>query len=199
MKHLRSVLAGLAVGLPAAVSAQTATEADLSNYISATLGSGKVGLHCPPNTSCSPVETSAAVRLGHRFDPNWAVELGYTDISADFSFLQRYSASVKSYSLGAAFTLPLSNSVSAQLRAGAASHRLRFQPPFSLGDVTPSSVSKTSVKPYVGLGASWQFARRWSAHVDADWSRADLRVGGSNNPDQTVSVRFYGAGVAFHF
>ena len=161
MKFLRTALAGLLAGLSFAASAQVAVDPALANYVSTTYGTGKVGLNCPANTSCSPVDAAFAMRLGHRFDPAWAVELGYLDISSDFAILiQRYSASLKSYSLGAAFTLPLSNSVSAQMRAGLSSNKLRFQPPFSPGDVTPYSKTTNSVKPYVGVVASWQFARQ---------------------------------------
>ncbi len=200
MKTIRFAFAALLAGASFAASAQAGADAFLANYVATSYGTGKVELNCPPSTRCSPVDAAFALRLGHRFDPNWAIEAGYTDISSDFSlFIQQYSASVKAYSLGAAYTLPLSSSVGAVLRGGLSSNKLRFQPPFSPGDVRPHSVTTRSTKPYVGVAASWQFARRWSAHLDADWTRADMDVGGSNNPRQTLTVRFYGAGVAFHF
>lgn len=200
MKFSHCLLAGLLGGVSFTASAQAGTDAFLANYIGTTYGTGKVELNCPADTRCSPVDAAFALRLGHRFDPAWAIEAGYTEISSDFSlFIQQYSASLKAWRLGAAYTLPLSNSISAVLRGGLSANKLRFQPPFSPGDVLPYSVTTRSTKPYVGVAASWQFARRWSAHLDADWTRADMDVGGSNNPRQTLTVRFYGAGVAFHF
>jgi hypothetical protein len=200
LQFSRFLFAGLLGGASFVAAAQAGADGFLANYVATSYGTGKVELSCPANTRCSPVDAAFALRLGHRFDSAWSMEAGYTDISSDFSlFIQQYSASVKAYSLGAAYTLPLSNSFSAVLRGGLSSNKLRFQPPYSPGDVQPHSVITRSTKPYVGVAASWQFARRWSAHLDADWTRADMNVGGSNNPQQTHTVRFYGAGVAFHF
>jgi len=200
LKFSRCLLAGLLGGVSFTAAAQGGSDALLANYVATSYGTGKVELNCPANTRCSPVDAAFALRLGHRFDAHWAVEVAYTDIASDFSlFVQQYSASLKAYSLGAAFTLPMSDKVSAVLRGGLSANKIRFQPPFSPGDVVPYSVITRSTKPYVGVAASWQFARRWSAHLDADWTRADMDVGGSNNPRQTLTTRFYGAGVAFHF
>ncbi|MDR7331641.1 outer membrane beta-barrel protein [Roseateles asaccharophilus] len=197
MKTIRIVLAGLALGLPAAGFAQ----ADLAaaTYIGVEIGNGKVSLSCPANTRCSPVDTSLVVRAGHRFNPAWAFEVTYAHIDADFGLLTyNRSAEFVGFGVGAVYTLPLSSSVGAQFRFGGASNELKLQPAVGLGQTSPGTITTRSVKPYVGLGLSWQFARHWSASVNADLTRADLRDS-PTSAKQAVTVRMLGAGIAFNF
>lgn len=201
MRFFRSVLAGLALGLPAVGFAQ-APDLMAATYISVEVGSGKVGLKCPANTSnavCSRVDSSGVIRFGRRFDPSWAFEAVYTHIDADWGILAyNYSAAHTGFGLGAAYTVPLSGSVSTLVRFGGAANELKLQPAVGLGQTNPGTITTRSVKPYVGLGLSWQFARHWSTSLNADWTRADLRETPSS-AKQTVTVRTLGAGIAFNF
>lgn len=191
------VLVGL-VGLPIAAQAQAPNLAS-ATYIDVEIGTGKVGLTCPANTICSRVDSSGIVRAGHRFDPSWAFEVTYSHIDADWGFLgANYSAEVTSFGLGAAYTLPVSESVSALLRFGGASSELKLQPAVGFGSKNPGTVSTRTVKPYLGLALSWQFARHWSTSLNADWTRADARDT-ANSARQGVTVRTIGAGIAFNF
>lgn len=197
LKTIRLVLAGLALGLPAAGFAQ----ADLAaaNYVGVEIGTGKVSLNCPANTECSPVDTNQTYRFGHRFNPSWAMEVSYAHTDADWAFLgNRYSAKFTGFGVGAAYTLPLSSSVSALIRFGGSANELQLQPATRLGQSNPGTTTTRSVKPYVGLALSWQFARHWSTGLNADWTRADVRDA-ADSPKQAVTVRTLGAGIAFHF
>lgn len=192
------VLAGLAVSLPAIAFAQVPNLAAAS-YIGVEIGTGKVNLSCPANTDCSPVDSSAVVRAGHRFDSAWAFEVTYTHVDADLVFLGRNrSAELTGFGIGAAYTLPLSASFNALLRVGAAANELEFQPAVTLGDSNPGKTITRSVKPYVGLALSWQFARNWSVSVNADWTRGDVRET-AGSAKEAVSARTLGAGIAFNF
>lgn len=198
MKLLRPVLTCLALGLPVAAFAQMPNLA-AATYIGVEVGTGKVGLRCPANAYCSRVDSSGVIRGGYRFDPAWAFEVAYSHIDADWGFLGRdYSAEVTGFVVGAAYTVPLSASVSAVLRGGAASNELKLQPAVGVLAQNPGTITTHSVKPYAGLGLSWQFAHHWSTSLNADWTRADLRES-ANGPRQAVTVRTLGAGIAFSF
>ncbi|PTT76207.1 hypothetical protein DBR42_27255 [Pelomonas sp. HMWF004] len=186
---------------PAAVWAQDARDPALSNYISLEIGTGKVNIDCTGARSCSPVDSSGMIRFGHRFDPSWAGELTYARIASDFGgLIYRKSAELKGYGIGASYTLPVSGSVAFVARAGAMSNHLTAQSEtFFLEESPPSiQVSTRSFKPYLGLAGSWQFARRWSLNVNADWTRASLRET-PNGAKSDVTVRLLNAGVGFHF
>ncbi|WP_293505102.1 outer membrane beta-barrel protein [Roseateles sp.] len=139
------------------------------------------------------------MRVGHRFNASWAFEVSYATIDADRGLLARnYSAEFAGLGIGVAYSMPLSPSISAVLRAGGSSSELKLQPAVGLLSKNPGTITTRSFKPSAGLGASWQFARHWSASLNADWTRADLR----DAPDgarQDVAVRMLGAGVAFNF
>jgi hypothetical protein len=194
----RSVLAGLVMGLPAVGFAQAPNLAAAS-YIGLEAGTGRTSLRCPASTRCSRVDSNLTVRAGHRFDASWAFEVTYAHTDADFGLLDRsYSAEFTGFALGAAYTLPLADSVRALARFGAAANELKLQPAVGFGGSDPGTLTTRSVKPYLGLGLSWQFARHWSTSLSADWTRADLRETPSG-PKQTVTVRTLGAGIAFNF
>lgn len=201
MTILRTVLAGLAciaAGLPATVLAQNPNLAGAS-YIGLEAGTGKASLRCPANTGCSRVDASTALRAGYRFDPAWAFEVGYRHIDADWGLLgANYSAEFTGFGVGAAYALPLSASVNALLRAGGSANELKLQPAVGLLGRNPGTLTTRSVKPYVGLALSWQFARHWSTSVNADWTRAALREDPAG-PKQTITVHSLGVGIAFNF
>ncbi len=197
LKTIRTVLAGLALGLPAIGFAQANLAA--ATYIGVELGTGKVSLNCPANGDCSRVDSNQMYRFGHRFNPSWALEVNYAHMDADWGlFNYRYSAKFTGFGIGAAYTMPLSPSVGALVRFGGASNELKLQPATSFGQANPGTITTRSVKPYVGLGLSWQFARHWSTSLNADWTRAEMRDT-ANGPKQNVTVRTLGAGMAFHF
>ena len=200
MKIVRSVLAGLVMSASAAAWAQDARDPALSNYIGLEIGTGKVNLDCTGITFCSRVDSSGMIRFGHRFDPSWAVELTYAHLDGDWGLIlaSNKSAQLTGYGIGAAYTLPVSDSVAFVARAGALSNRLEFQAESGLLDDWPAKVSTRSFKPYLGLAGSWQFARRWSLNVSADWTRASLRET-ANGAKGDVTVRLLNAGVGFHF
>jgi Outer membrane protein beta-barrel domain len=184
---------------PVAGWAQDVREPVLSNYIGLEIGTGKVNLTCTGSAFCSRVDTSGVIRFGHRFDPSWAVELTYAHIDADWGwFSSNKSAQLTGYGIGAAYSLPVSDSAAFVARAGALSNHLKFQPESGLLDDLPAKVSTRSFKPYLGLAGSWQFARRWSLNVSADWTRASLREA-ANGAKSDVTVRLLNAGVGFHF
>jgi|GEM_PF-2187107 len=198
MTSIRTLIAGLALGVPAAAFAQAPNLA-ASTYVAVQAGTGKVELNCPANTRCSPVDTSYSVRAGHRFDEAWAFEVTYTKIDADWGvFGSSYSAEFAGFGVGAAYSVPLSSSVSAVFRAGLSSNELKLQPAAGPFSQSPGTITTRSVKPYLGLGVSWQFARHWSTSLNADWTRADLRDT-PTSAKQGVTVRTLGAGIAFNF
>lgn len=198
MTTIHTLIAGLALGLATTAFAQTPNLA-ASTYIGAQLGTGKVALNCPVNTRCSPVDTSYSVRAGYQFDASWAFEVTYTKIDADWGLFGRnYSAEFGGFGVGAAYGVPLSSSVRAVFRGGISSNELKLQPAVGPFSQNPGTITTRSVGPYAGLGASWQFARHWSASLNADWTRADLRDA-PTSAKQGVSVRTLGAGIAFNF
>jgi len=197
LKNIRFVLAALAVGLPASGFAQANLAG--ATYIGVEVGTGKVNLNCPTGTECSPVDTNRTLRAGHWFSESWAFEVAYAHTDADWGVLgYNYSAEFVGFSVGAAYTLPLSASVGALVRFGGASNELKLQPAVGFGQINPGTITTRSVQPYVGLGLSWQFARHWSTSLNVDVTRADLREM-PNGAKQTVTVRTLGAGIAFNF
>lgn len=199
MKIARFVLAGLIVAAPAAVWAQGGQAAAPANYIDLSVGTGKVELDCTNVTLCSRVDSSSVVRLGHRFDPSWAMELSYGHIDADWGILgSRKSAKFNGYGVGAAYTLPVSDSLGVLARGGVWSNHLEFVGASALLGTPATKVNTNAVKPYVGVAGAWQFAQHWSLNISADWTRAALRET-PNGAKSDVTVRLVGAGVAFHF
>lgn len=195
---IATAMAGLTASLPLLAQAQSPNLAG-ATYLSAEFGTGKVGLSCPANTPCSRVDANGVLRAGHRFDANWAFEVVYNHIDADWGFLgANYSAEFTGFGVGAAYHLPVSDRVSALLRLGLASNELKLQPAVGLAGKNPGTISTSVVKPYAGLGLSWQFARHWSTSVNVDWTRADLRESATGTK-QGVTVRTLGAGIAFNF
>jgi Outer membrane protein beta-barrel domain len=201
MPSIRSIVAGLsciAACLPASVQAQLPNLAS-STYVGLEFGTGKVALNCPANVQCSRVDVGRTIRAGYRFNPAWAFEVGYSQIAADWlpvGFNQ--AAEFTGFAVGAAYALPLSGSLTTLLRFGGTSNEVRLQPSVPLGSSNPGRLTTRSVKPYVGLGLSWQFAQHWSTSLNADWTRADLRETASG-PKQAIGVRMLGAGIAFNF
>jgi len=195
LRSIRRVVAVLATILPAAAMAQ-APEAS-AVYLSAELGTGKVGFSCSAGMDCSPVDSQLTLRAGYRIDASWAVEVMGSRITGQFWGWSEY-ARFDGFGLGAAYTLPLSPQVHTLLRFGGAVNKLEYQADWDLFDDKPDVVTTRSVKPYVGVGLSWQFARRWSTSLNADWTWADMRHV-ANGPKERVGVRTLGAGIAFHF
>lgn len=170
-----------------------------ANDIEVQVGTGKVSLNCPANVTCSRVDASGVVRFGHRFDPAWSFEVSYSRIDADWGFLvYNYSAEYTGFGVGAAYRVPLADSVALKLRGGIAANELKLQPAVDLGKNNPGTISTRSVKPYVGLGLSWQFAQHWQASLGLDLTRADLRDSPSS-PKQSVTVQTAGVGIGFSF
>lgn len=201
MSTFRSTLIGLAGVAAAACAAAQAQVPNLAgaSYIGVQVGTGKVSLDCPANTPCSRVDASSVVRAGHRFDAAWAFEVTYSHIDADWGVLgANYSAEYTGFGVGAAYHLPVSNSVSLVARGGLASNELKLQPAVGLFGRDPGTLSTSSVKPYVGVALSWQFARHWSTSLNLDWTRADLREA-PTGPKRAVSVQSAGVGLAFNF
>lgn len=197
MNNVRSTLAAAALALPAATFAQANLAA--ATYVGVEFGTGKVSLNCPSGTRCSPVDSNRTLRAGYRFNPAWAFEVTYAHTDADWGVLfSNYSAEYVGFGVGAAYTLPLSQDVGAVLRFGGASNELKLQPAAGLGQSNPGTLTTRSVKPYAGLGLAWQFAAHWSASLNADWTRADVRDT-PTSAKQAVTVRTLGAGIAFHF
>lgn len=198
LMFFRSVLAGLALSLPAIGFAQ-APNLVAATYVGVEAGTGKVDLRCPANVGCSRVDSNLTLRAGHRFDSAWAFEVTYVHTDADWGLLgYNYSAQFTGFGIGATYTLPLGSSVNALARLGAASNELKLQPAVGFGGTNPGTLTTRSVKPYLGMGLSWQFARHWSTSLNADWTRADLRDTASG-PKQSVTMRTLGAGIAFNF
>jgi hypothetical protein len=197
-KNLRTAIASLALGLPALAFAQAPDRA-ASTYISLEAGTGKVSVRCGAGEGCSPVDTSGVIRFGHRFDPSWAFEAAYTHIDADWGFFgYDRSAALSSFALGAAYSVPLTGSVDAVLRFGGAAHELELQRASAPFGANPGTTTTRSVKPYVGVALRWQFARHWSASLNADFTRGSLRDA-ADAPKQSASVRTLGLGIAFNF
>lgn len=201
MSTLRSIAVMLAsAAASASVFAQSgATGAADNNYLGVQIGTGKVSLNCPANSTCSRVDSSSVVRLGHRFDPAWAAELTYSHIDADFNvFSSDYSAAYTGIGVGAAYRLSMSDSVQVIGRLGASANALKLQPAVAIGGKNPGTLSTRSVKPYLGVALSWQFARHWSTSLNLDWTRGNVRDA-ATAPKQSVTVRTAGVGVAFNF
>ena len=192
MRSIRRVVAVLAAILPAAAMAQ-APEAS-AVYLSAELGTGKVGFSCVSDY-CGRVSSQPTFRAGYRIDASWAVEVSGLEI---YGRWWSETAQYHGFRLGAAYALPLSPQVHTLLRFGGAVNEVEYQADWGLFEKQPDAVTTRSVKPYVGLGLSWQFARHWSTSLNADWTWADMRRA-ANGPKERVGVRTLGAGIAFHF
>lgn len=199
MAKLHFAAALLAAACLPAFGQSVAPDLAGANELSVQVGTGKVSLSCPANTTCSRVDASGVVRFGHRFDRDWSFEVSYSRIDADWGVLvYNYSAEYTGFGVGAAYCVPLADRVGLQLRGGIAANEIKLQPAVGFGGKNPGTLSTNSVKPYVGLGLSWQFAQHWSVGANLDWTRADLRDSASS-PKQSVTVQSAGVSVGFNF
>ena len=169
MKHSKAViavlgLAGAALAFPAA--AQMRMPSMTSAYVGANLGQSKFHVDCNGLgvTDCDSKDTSFKLYGGYQFHPNFAAELGYSDLGkAKLSVPGFFSTDMKAsaWELSALGLFPVMPQLQLFGRLGFYRGEIKFS-----GDL---GGSKTSTGLTWGLGGEWDFTRNIGARVE--WQR----------------------------
>jgi OOP family OmpA-OmpF porin len=163
-------------------------------YLGAGIGRGNLNMSGTEltglnNAQIDDSDTTYTLRTGFRFNPYFALELGYYDLG-QYTFSGRSgtvnvtgSAKAKSYGLSAVGILPLAEQFELYGRVGIASSELKANANATL--VTANATDRQSEATY-GVGARWFVNRNWG--VFAEWMKNDK-----------IKVDSYMAGVDFRF
>jgi len=163
-------------------------------YVGAGIGRGNLNMSGTEltglnNAQIDDSDTTYTLRTGLRFNPYFALELGYYDLG-QYTFSGTAgsvpihgSAKAKSYGLSAVGILPVAEQLELYGRVGIASSELKANANATL--VTANSSDRQSEATY-GVGARWNVARNWG--VFAEWMKNDK-----------IKVDSYMGGVDFRF
>jgi OOP family OmpA-OmpF porin len=188
MKRL-AILATLAAGLAATpVLAQ-------NWYFGAGAGSGNLDatgqdLTNLPNAQLKDNATTYTGRLGYRFSPYGAFELGYYDLGKyEFSGgsgaeLVTGSAKAKSYGISIVGIAPISQNFEIYSRLGYEESEIKVNA--NVGSLATANVSTKDSGATYALGARWMFSQNFG--VFAEWMRNDK-----------IEIDSYLGGVDFRF
>ncbi len=179
--------------------------ASAQGYIGGSAGLTSFDVDCDGTTRCDTSDAGLKLYAGYKFNPAFALELGYLDfgkVQAD-GYLAGYvggfyfssptfmstqidvSGVTVSAALRGAFT-PALNGV---LRLGIASITTESSAKL-LG--SSGSASETNAAPYLGLGLEYAFTKNLKGTVSADFSRFEV-------DGETGSVRMVGIGAQYDF
>ena len=164
-------------------------------YFGAGAGSGNLDatgqdLTGLPNAQLKDNATTYTARLGYRFSPYGAFELGYYDLGKyEFSGgsgagLVTGSAKAKSYAISVVGIAPIGRNFDVYSRIGYGESEIKANA--NLGDVATGNASTKERGTTYGLGARWMFTPNFG--VFAEWMRVDK-----------IEVDSYLAGVDFRF
>jgi OmpA-OmpF porin, OOP family len=150
-------LAGAAFTLPAA--AQYRSPALSSAYIGANIGQSKFKDVCP---GCDDKDTAVKLYGGYQFHPNFAAELGYTDLG------EVSGVKGNAWELSAVGLFPLANQFSLLGRLGAYHGELKDGGSNTKNGLTFGLGAQYDINRNIGVRAEWQRFNNMSSDVDVD-------------------------------
>lgn len=144
-----------------ALSLVGAASAHAQVYVEANVGGSHYSNFCKLSDNCKNVATSARGLVGYGFGNGLSAEFGYTEFGKvkDTKGKNERSGRTGGWTLGAAYRLPLSESFSADFRAGAMRAESKFR---SMTNGVSRSVSESLTAPYVGVGLSYSLNKNTS-------------------------------------
>jgi OOP family OmpA-OmpF porin len=190
----RLILKKTALCIAIAASFAAAPALAQSWYMGAGIGRGNLNMSGTEltglnNAQIDDSDTTYTLRGGYRFNPYFALELGYYDLG-QYTFSGTSgavavsgSAKAKSYGLSAVGILPLGPQFDLYGRLGYAESELKANANTTL--VTANSSDRQGEATY-GFGARWNANKSWG--LFAEWMKNDK-----------IKVDSYMAGVDFRF
>lgn len=142
-------------------------------YVSGAVGQGRADVDCTGVASCDKSGTAFKLAGGYGYGNGISAEVGYIDFgkikSADSG--STLSATATGLSLGAAFELPVADSLSLGARLGIVSLKSKVT---VTGTGGSGSVSETNAVPYYGFFGAYSVSKTTRIELGADFSRAEV-------------------------
>lgn len=177
----------------AAALAAGAAQADepARAYLTVAGGSTHLNLDCDGATSCDKTDTGGKIVGGYSFGNGFSLEAGYWSLGKARGSDGTLSATIKptAFTLGGAFSLPLSSEWGMNFRLGAAQVKAKVDG--TIGAVTVST-SENNTKVYAGVGLTYTISPAVKLELGVDSTQ--LEFGGGKGTLRLVSV---GATFAF--
>ncbi len=143
-------------------------------YVSGAVGQGRADVDCTGIASCDKTGTAFKLTGGYAYGNGISAELGYIDFGkvkfADSGLSG--SATANGLSLGAAFEVPVADSLSLGARLGIVS--LKTKVSGAVSGLGSASVSETNAAPYYGFYGAYAISKTTRIELGADFSRAEF-------------------------
>lgn len=172
----------------AAVLAAIAGTASAQGYVGAVTGLTSYGVDCAGTTRCDKNDTGYKVYGGYQIDPNWGVEVGYTDFGKTSATVGALDLQVKAKAVSLVGVLrgQFSTDWSGVVRLGIASVKS------TLSAAGLGSNSESNVKAYAGIGVEYALTKDFKITASGDFT--DIEV-----EDQTGGVKMLSLGLQYGF
>lgn len=183
------------IALAAAAFANVAS-AQSQGYVGLQVGTSRSDIDCSGTTSCDKNDTGFKVFGGYKLTPEWAIELGYSDLGKTKFSTGAVTGSVATTSLGlgVAYHLAFGNDWTGVARLGVASNQVKLSG--TVNGLGSASDSKRKAEPYLGLGVGYALTKQVSLTGNWDWTQGEYsNAGGSIKPKYNV----FSLGVNFAF
>lgn len=171
----------------AAILAATAGAACAQGYVGGVVGLTHYGVDCAGTTSCDKSDSGYKVYGGYEFNPNWAIEVGYTDFGKTEGAVGALSAEVEAQAISVVGVLrgQFSSDWAGVVRLGIASVKAKLANNFG-------STSETEAKAYAGIGLEYAINKAFKVTASADFTDVEVQ-------DQTGGVKMLSLGLQYGF
>ena len=189
MMKKRVLLAGAALALSGAVSAQT--------YATISFGSSSIKVDCAGAQTCDKSDTAFKLLGGYKFTPNVAVEAGYMSFgkakirdSGD-----SLDVGVTGFGVGVAFHQDLSANWNFVGRLGLAQMKTKLDA--SIAGLGSASDSDSNAQLYGGLGVGYKINKQVSIDGAWDFTKGKYNKNGADPGSGNVNALSVGLTFAF--
>lgn len=171
----------------AAVLAAIAGAASAQGYVGGVAGLTRYGVDCSGTTSCDKSDSGYKVYGGYEFNPNWAVEVGYTDFGKTEGAVGAFRAEIEAQAISVVGVLrgQFANDWAGVVRLGIASVNSKLTSNFG-------NTSETEAKAYAGIGLEYAITKAFKLTASADFTDAEVQ-------DQTGGVKMISLGLQYGF
>ena len=186
MKNI--LMASLLAALAGAAHAQSTPY-----YVGGALGVSYTDVDCSAATKCDKTDGNFKLIAGYRFNPAWAVEVGYMGFGNQKSTDASGDTKIQTTAAFAALAtrMNIMPALDGVLRLGLARVRSEATVSPNVGDRYKET--EIRMKPYLGLGLEYTVLPELRATLGADFTQAEV------TPTTTGSVRALNVGVQYGF
>jgi OOP family OmpA-OmpF porin len=142
-------------------------------YLTLAGGSTHLNLDCTGATSCDKTDTGGKIVGGYSFGNGFSLEAGYWSLGKARGSDGSLSATIKptAFTVGGAFSLPLSNEWGMNFRLGAAQVKAKVDA--SAGSIS-GSTSESNTKVYAGVGLTYAISPAVKLELGVDSTQVEF-------------------------